>query len=95
MEGTETVWSNVYMEEKGIWEWDGEVRTPHSHRSQGLLGVIRIFYDICICDGNECLNHSKWIKIHTINVLFRRRPARSYFPAHSEHAGAVLPRDWC
>ena len=35
-----------------------------------LVRVIRISYYICICDGNKCQNHSKWIKIYTKSVLF-------------------------
>ena len=30
---------------------------------------MRISYYICIWEGNECHNHSKWIKIDTISVI--------------------------
>ena len=34
--------------------------------------------------------------LHVSNgLLCMGGPARSYFPAHSEHAQAVSPRDWC
>ena len=29
------------------------------------------------------------------NVKMWGEPARSYFPAHTKHARAVSPRDWC
>ena len=42
----------------------------HSHSSPGLLGLMTISYNICISDGQECQNHSNWIKIYTKSVLF-------------------------
>ena len=45
-------------------------RTLHSHKSPSLLGVLRISYYICICEGNECQDHSKLIKIYKKSVIY-------------------------